>query len=299
MAIIREIEAKTLLSAAKTPDPWFGIKYTMNLYRGCQHRCIYCDSRSECYGIADFDGELLVKANALDLLRKELRRKRAKGYVGTGSMNDPYMPAERELRLTRGALEILAEHAFPVHVLTKSDLVLRDADLLAEVERRAASPQSPGAVVSFTITTADDDLARQIEPGAPSPWRRFAALETLSKQGLCTGVMLMPVLPFLEDDPESVAEVVRRAASCGARHVVPAFGVTLRDRQRDHFYRELDARFPGVRERYERSFGNRYSAPARNTAGLEAVFAELAARHSLVSCVAPWVPPGTGQLALF
>jgi len=299
MAVIREIEAKTLLSAAKTPDPWFGIKYTMNLYRGCQHRCIYCDSRSECYGIEDFDGELLVKTNALDLLRKELKRKRVKGYVGTGSMNDSYMPAERELRLTRGALEILAEHAFPVHVLTKSDLVLRDSDLIAELECRAASPESPGAVISFTITTADDDLARQIEPGAPSPSRRFAALEMLAKQGLCTGVMLMPVLPFLEDDPESVAEVVRRAAGCGARHVVPGFGVTLRDRQRDHFYQELDARFPGVRARYERSFGNRYSASARNTARLETVFAELAAHHGLARRVAPWVSPGTGQLALF
>jgi len=271
----------------------------MNLYRGCQHRCIYCDSRSECYGIEDFDGELLVKTNALDLLRKELKRKRVKGYVGTGSMNDSYMPAERELRLTRGALEILAEHAFPVHVLTKSDLVLRDSDLMAELECRAASPESPGAVISFTITTADDDLARQIEPGAPSPSRRFAALEMLAKQGLCTGVMLMPVLPFLEDDPESVAEVVRRAAGCGARHVVPGFGVTLRDRQRDHFYQELDARFPGVRARYELSFGNRYSASARNTARLETVFAELAAHHGLARRVAPWVSPGTGQLALF
>ena len=298
MTVVHKIEAKTLLSAAKAPDPWFGIKYTMNLYRGCQHRCIYCDSRSECYGIADFDSELLVKVNALDLLRKELKRKRVKGYVGTGSMNDPYMPAERELRLTRGALEILVEHTFPVHALTKSDLVLRDADLLAELDLRAASPESPGAVISFTVTTADDDLARQLEPGAPSPSRRFAALDALSKQGLCAGVMLMPVLPFLEDAPENVAEVVRRAAACGARHVVPGFGVTLRDRQRDHFYRELDARFPGVRERYERSFGTRYQASARNAKRLEAVFAELAARYGLARRVAPWVPPGPAQLAL-
>src|SRR5512134_1413023 len=101
MTTVREIQAKTLLSAAKTPDPWFGIKYTMNLYRGCQHRCIYCDSRSECYGIADFDGEVLVKANAPELLRVELRRKRVKGYVSTGSMNDAYMPLEREIGLTR------------------------------------------------------------------------------------------------------------------------------------------------------------------------------------------------------
>ena len=122
---VYSITAKTLLSSSKDPDPWFGIKYTMNLFRGCQHHCIYCDSRSQCYGIADFDGEVLVKENALNLLRRELRSKRVKGYVGTGSMNDPYMPVERRLRLTRQALAILAEAHFPVHVLTKSDLVLR------------------------------------------------------------------------------------------------------------------------------------------------------------------------------
>ena len=205
-------------------------------------------------------------------------------------MNDPYMPVEREIGLTRRALEILAEFAFPVHILTKSDMVLRDAALLAELDHAAASPQSPGAVISFTITTADDDLARQLEPGAPSPSRRLAALEALAKQGLCTGVMLMPVLPFLEDSPESVAEVVRRAAESGARHVVPGFGVTLRDRQREHFYRELDARFPGVRPKYERSFGERYSAAARNAPALEALFAELAARHGLERRVAPYIP---------
>jgi DNA repair photolyase len=298
MTVVHEIEAKTLLSTAKTPDPWFGIKYTMNLYRGCQHRCIYCDSRSECYRIEDFDGEVLVKANALDLLRKELKRKRVKGYVGTGSMNDPYMPLEREVGLTRGALEILAEHAFPTHILTKSDLVLRDAALLAEIDGAAASPHSAGAVISFTITTADDDLARQLEPGAPSPTRRFAALAELAKQGRRTGVMLMPILPFLEDSPENVAEVVRRAAESGARHVVPGFGVTLRDRQREHFYRELDARFPGVRAQYERSFGSRYHAAARNTPALEAHFADLAAHYGLERRVSPYIP-AVEQLGLF
>ena len=289
MTTIREIEAKTLLSAAKTPDPWFGIKYTMNLYRGCQHRCIYCDSRSECYRIADFDGEVLVKANAPGLLRRELKRKRVKGYVGTGSMNDPYMPIEREIGLTRPTLEILSEYAFPAHILTKSDMALRDAALLADLDRAAASPGSPGAVISFTITTADDELARKLEPGTPSPSRRFAALEALATQGLCTGVMLMPVLPFLEDAPEAVAELVRRAAECGTRHVVPGWGVTLRDRQREHFYRELDARFPGVRAQYERSFGERYSAAACNAPELEARFADLAARYGLRARVAPYV----------
>jgi DNA repair photolyase len=295
---VRDIEARVVLSPVRQPDPWFGLRYGMNLYRGCQHRCIYCDSRSECYRIEDFDGEVLVKANAPDLLRAELRRKRVKGYVGTGSMNDPYMPLEREVGLTRRALEILAELSFPVHILTKSDLVLRDATLLEVLDRAAASPDSPGAIISFTITTADDDLARQLEPGAPSPSRRLAALEALSKQGLHTGVMLMPVLPYLEDSPENIAEVVRRAAECGARHVVPGWGVTSRDRQREHFYRELDDRFPGVRAKYERSFGGRYHASARNTPALEATFAESAARYGLARGVVPYVP-AVEQPALF
>src|SRR5512133_1666 len=115
---VREIQAKTLLSSAAHPAPWFGIKYTMNLYRGCQHHCVYCDSRSQCYGIEDFDGEVLVKANALALLRKELAHKRVKGYINTGSMNDAYMPLERQLGLTRRALEIIADFRFPVHLLT-------------------------------------------------------------------------------------------------------------------------------------------------------------------------------------
>jgi len=138
---VRTIEAKTLLASHKTPDAWFGIKYTLNLYRGCQHHCIYCDSRSECYGIEDFDGEVLVKANAVD--------------VSTGAMNDPYMPVERRLELTRRVLGVLAARLFPVHVMTKSDLVLRDLDLLAAIEA-ACGGVTPGAVVSISITCADD-----------------------------------------------------------------------------------------------------------------------------------------------
>jgi DNA repair photolyase len=294
---VREIQAKTLLSSARQPDPWFGIKYTMNLYRGCQHHCIYCDSRSECYGIEDFDGEVLVKANALDLLRRELRGKRTKGYVGTGSMNDPYMPLERERRLTRGALEIIAELGFPVHVLTKSELVLRDTDLFAAIERLAGGA-SPGAVISFTVTTTDDELARKLEPGAAPPSARFRTMAAFAAQGIRTGTMLMPVLPFLEDNAENVRQVVLRSYECGAGHVVPGWGVTLRDRQRAYFYRQLDRLFPGTRERYERMFGGTYHAPAQGTARLEAAFAELAAAYGLERCVAPYRSTEPAQLAL-
>ena len=294
---VRTIEAKTLLAGHKTPDSWFGTKYTLNLYRGCQHHCIYCDSRSECYGIADFDGEVLVKANAVELLDRELRSKRVKGYVSTGAMNDPYMPVERRLGLTRRVLGVLAARRFPVHVMTKSDLVLRDLDLLGEIEA-ACGGVTPGAVVSITITCADDALARQLEPAAPPPSARFAAIAELAAHGICAGVLLMPVLPFIEDDPENIRQVVTRAHAAGARHVIPSWGVTLRDRQREHFYAELDQRFPGVRARYEQRFGNAYSAQSPNAPALESLFTELAARFGLARTVAPYRAPGPEQLAL-
>ena len=292
---VREIEAKTILSSCKQPDPWFGIKYTMNLYRGCGHHCIYCDSRSECYQIEDFDGEVLVKANALDLLRSELPRKRVKGYVGTGSMNDPYQPLERVRGLTRGALEIIAACRFPVHVITKGDLVVRDADLLCAI-RDATGPRA--AVVSFTITTPDDDLSRKLEPGAPPSSARFAALETLAAHGLWAGVTLMPVLPFIEDDEESIRRLVTQAAECGAKYVMPAWGMTLRSRQRTYYYDELDRLFSDLRHKYERMYGERYSARSPKAQRLQCVFDELAAKYRLERTVEPYLLTESRQLAL-
>jgi DNA repair photolyase len=293
---VREIQAKSLLSSVKDPDPWVGIKYTVNLYRGCGHHCIYCDSRSECYQIENFDSEVLVKANAPELLRFELAHKRIKGYIGTGSMNDPYQPIERHFRLTAQALAIIAEFGFPVHILTKSDLVLRDVDLLRAINA-AAGPA--GAVASFTITAADDELARKVEPGAPPSSARFRALETLAAAGIRTGVMLMPVLPYLEDNAANITAIVTRAAGCGASHVVPGFGMTLRNRQRDYYYAELDRLFPGLRPIYERRYGERYHADGQHTAQLEALFDGLAHRYGLARGVAPYRMQQPVQLSLF
>ncbi|MEA3446132.1 MAG: radical SAM protein [Bacteroidota bacterium] len=188
--MIKNITAKGILSALKNgPDPWFGISYNMNLYRGCQHQCIYCDSRSECYQIENF-ADILIKENAIELLAKALRNKRKKGTIGTGSMNDPYMPIEEKTYLTQQALKTIRHFRFPVHILTKSDLVLRDADIIKEISRVYAA-------VSFTITTADDNLSRITEPGAPESSKRFTAIKELSAKGIYTGIMLMPVLPFI------------------------------------------------------------------------------------------------------
>ncbi len=293
MTEVKEIQAKVLLSHVKQPDPWFGLKYNMNLYRGCAHRCIYCDSRSECYQIDSFDDEVLVKVNAPDLLRDELSRKRVKGLIGTGSMNDPYMPLERTRYLTGAALEVIAEFGFPVHVLTKSDLALRDVALFQEIQRRTR------AVVSFTITTVDDDLAAKVEPYAPRPSARFGALRKLADAGIETGVMLMPVLPFIEDTEENVTAIVERAVDGGARHVVPAFGLTMRDRQRTYFYAQLDRHFPGLRQRYERTYGNRYGCDSPNARNLYALFEELKARHGFDDRVRPYRAVEAEQLSLF
>lgn len=289
---IHMIQAKSLLNPVKQPDTWFGLKYNMNLYRGCQHRCIYCDSRSQCYRIDRFDQDILVKANAPELLRSELARKRVKGTIGTGSMNDPYMPLEKKLNLTRRALEIIATFRFPVHVITKSDLVLRDADVLQQIRQIYAA-------VSFTITTANDDLGKQVEPGAPLPSARFHALQKLAEKGIYAGVTLMPVLPFLQDDPQNIRAIVRRAADSGAQYIIASFGVTLRDRQRAYFYNELDRRFPGVKQQYVRSFGEQYFAPARQMAQLTAVFQEACAQAGIARRIQPFTAPPATQLPLF
>jgi DNA repair photolyase len=266
--MIKEIQAKSLLTHVKGPEDWFGLYYNMNLYRGCQHQCIYCDSRSECYQIEDFEHDVLVKANAIELLRRELAGKRVIGTIGTGSMNDPYMPLEAEVRLTGRALEVIAEYGFPVHVITKSDLVLRDIDLLEEISHKSY------AAVTFTVTTSEDALSKRLEPGAPVSSRRLAALQTFSRRGIMAGVSMMPVLPFIEDTEENISAILRLAQEAGAKYILPAFGMTLRDRQRDYYYAKLERLFPGMRPRYEKAFGERYSAAARNARQLGQIFAK-------------------------
>lgn len=244
------IPAKHILTRNKSTE-WFGTDHTMNLYRGCPHGCIYCDSRSECYRDDDFD-RVKIKENALELLRDELRRKVRPAFIGMGSMSDPYNPLEKDMELTRKALMLIHAYECGVAVCTKSDLILRDADLYADIGQRAP------VICKLTVTTIDNALATKIEPGAPSPTRRLKAMEGLSRKGIFTGVVLMPVLPFLEDSVENILSVVDAAAEAGARFVYPAFGMTLRDRQRAYYYEQLVQQFPGVKQQYEKQYGDRY-----------------------------------------
>jgi DNA repair photolyase len=290
--MIREIQAKVLLSHTKQPDSWFGIKYNMNLYRGCQHQCIYCDSRSECYQIENFNTEVLIKANAIELLEKELARKRVKGTIGTGSMNDPYMPLEKDVNLTGRALKAIARFGFPVHVITKSDLVLRDLDTLCKINTRFAA-------VSFTITTADDELGKKLEPGAPLVSARLGAMKTLSEHGIHTGITMMPILPFIEDGEENIQQIVDQARAHKAAYILPWFGMSLRDRQRAYYYDKLDKLFPGLRQKYERTFRNQYACAVPNADRLTRVFDELCDQYGIATRMKQYQPQTGTQMKLF
>jgi DNA repair photolyase len=296
-AMVNEILAKTLLSSVKEPDALFGIKYTMNLYRGCQHQCIYCDSRSECYQIENF-ADILVKTNAIELLGKELKSKRVIGTIGTGSMNDPYMPIERQYNLTGQALAVIAAQGFPIHVITKSDLVLRDIPLLQQIGRVYAA-------VSITITCADDALSRKLEPGAPSSSARFAAIRALTSAGVYAGITMMPILPFIEDNEANIAAIIDRARDAGAQYILPWFGMSLRDRQRRYYYAQLDRLFPGLRQQYERRFGERYACAANGAQALEQSFHALCDQYSIPTRMRIFTPQPratkvqTSQLRLF
>ena len=289
--MIKEITAKVLLNPVKQPDDWFGLKYNMNLYRGCQHQCIYCDSRSECYQIENFS-DVLVKVNAIDLLKDELSRKRVKGTIGTGAMNDPYMPLEATRNLTGQALQVIADHHFPVHIITKSDLVLKDLDVLCEINRVYAA-------VSLTITTTDDNLGKKLEPGAPKVTDRLAAMKILADNGILTGVTLMPVLPFIEDTVENIRQIVTRAHEAGASYIIPSFGMSLRDRQRDYYFDKLDTLFPGLRGAYEKRFGLQCRAPANNESDLEKVLLELCDRYQITTRIPQFAAKRGRQIPLF
>ena len=236
------VPAKTIVTRTKN-NAWFGTDYTMNLYRGCCHGCIYCDSRSECYQIEAFDS-VRVKENALLLVERELRAKRKKGLIGTGSMSDPYNPWEKTLALTRGALQLIERYQFGVAIATKSPLVQRDADVLNRIGEKAP------AIVKMTITTAEDALCQKIEPHVAPASKRFEALEALSRAGIYCGILLMPLLPYINDTKENVLAIVQRAADCGVKFIYPGFGVTLRDTQQLYFYQQLDRLFPGIKARY-------------------------------------------------
>ena len=261
------IKAKGILS------PQNGI----NVYRGCTHGCIYCDSRSTCYQMDHAFEDVAVKANAPQLLEEALRRKRRRCMIGTGSMCDPYLPLERETRITRQCLEIIDRYGFGVSVLTKSDLVLRDLDLLRRINEKTK------AVVCTTFTTFDEDLCRILEPNVCTTRRRFEMLRTMRENGIRTGVWLCPILPFLNDTEENLRGLLDYCFEAGVEVIVNfGMGVTLRDGDRQYFYRQLDRHFPGMRERYIRTFGDAYQCPSPREKKLAAILREECGKRGVI-----------------
>jgi DNA repair photolyase len=292
--VVRYIEAKQILTPMPRPESWFGVGYGMNLYRGCQHGCIYCDSRSACYGVERFDEDIEIKQNAIELLERELAAKRVRKMIGSGAMCDPYGPVERDIELTRRAVSCIVDRGFSLHIMTKSDMVIRDLSLLTGGMVRNA--------VTFTVTTPGDGLAAEVEPGAPAPSRRFAAMAALSRAGIVTGVAVMPVLPFLEDDEDALLTILEKTKEAGGTYAVVGLGVTLRDRQRVHFYRKLDAHFPGIRQKYEAAYGEQYQCPVPDAQRLYGVLEKACEKRGLawgmVGAVSR-IHPREEQMSLF
>jgi len=268
------VSCKTIVAKTKN-GLWFGSDYNMNIYRGCCHGCIYCDSRSDCYRDPDFD-TVKAKENALQVIETDLLRLRRKGVVATGAMSDPYNPLERELGLTSGALRLLLRHGFGVSITTKSPDVASDADILQGISERAP------VIVKVTVTAADDALCRKIERNIAPSSERYKAINALSKRGIYCGVLLMPLLPYITDNEKNMIEIVCAAKDNGARFVFPSFGVTLRGNQRQYFFDRLDESFPEMKGKYIKRFGSSYFCPSPECDKLYAAFAAACEKSGLL-----------------
>ena len=238
----------------------------MNIYRGCSHGCIYCDSRSKCYGFTHAFEDIEVKENAPELLEQALRSKRHKCMIGTGAMCDPYLPAEKELQLTRKCLKLIDRYEYGVTVLTKSNLVLRDLDLLQSINRKAK------AVLQMTLTTYDEELCRKLEPNVSTTRERFEVLMRCKELGIPTLVWMTPILPFINDTRENIEGLLDYCLQAGVQGIlVFDVGVTLREGDREYFYQALDRDFPGIRQKYVSTYGNAYDIPSPHAKELMAL----------------------------
>ena len=250
----------------------------MNIYRGCTHGCVYCDSRSRCYQFTHLFEDIEVKQNAPELLEKALQSKRKKCMIGTGSMSDPYMHCEEELGLTRRCLEIIRKYGFGVAVQTKSDRILRDIDLLDEINRSAK------CVVQMTLTTYDDELCRILEPNVCNTKRRIQVLERMQERGIPTVVWLTPILPFINDTSENVTAILQECVRVGVKGVMDfGMGMTLREGDREYYYAALDRHFPGLKDRYIREYGNAYELPSPRAKELQALFRRICRERGMLS----------------
>jgi DNA repair photolyase len=252
-------------------------KNGMNLCRGCVHGCIYCDSRSRCYNIEHDFEDVEIKINAPELLEAKLKSKRKPCMIGTGGMSDPYIPIDESLRITRACLEIIERYGFGLAIQTKSNLILKDLDLLTSINRKAK------CVVEMTLTTFDENLCKILEPNVCTSRERFEALKTFRDNGIKTVVWLCPLLPFINDTIENLEGILSYCVEAGVYGILCfGMGMTLREGDREYYYEMLDRHFPGVRRKYEKKYGNSYVISSDNGKELFAIFRETCEKNNIV-----------------
>lgn len=261
------VNAKGILSSANG----------MNLYRGCSHGCIYCDSRSKCYHMDHAFEDIEVKANAIELLESALKRKRRKCMLGTGSMTDPYIPLESEIGHVRKALSLAYQYGFGFTLITKSNRVLRDLDLLKSINDKTK------CVVQMTLTTYDEGLCKKLEPNVSTTRERFEALKLLGREGIPTVVWLCPILPFINDTEENLTGILNYCVEAKVYGIINfGMGMTLREGSREYFYGQLDKLFPNMKERYIRAYGNQYELASPRSGCLMELFYEACEKNGIV-----------------
>ena len=264
------VEAKGILTTN-------GGRCGMNIYRGCSHGCIYCDSRSKCYQFTHPFEDIEVKQNAPMLLEAALKSKRKKCMIGTGSMSDPYMHCETELELTRKCLEIIHRYGFGLAIQTKSDRILRDIDLLHDINKDTK------CVVQMTLTTYDDKLCSILEPNVCNTKRRLEVLKMMQERGIPTIVWITPILPFINDTEENVRQILEACAKVGVKGIIDfGMGLTLREGDREYFYAALDKHFPGMKKRYIETYGNAYDLPSPDSGKLTGILKEICMENNMI-----------------
>ncbi len=282
-------EFKGIVNKMKFIDSWFWCAYSVNPYNGCFHDCIYCDGRTRKYNMhADFEETIFVKKGAAEALDKKIRTSRTMlpDVVSTGGVCDAYQPAEAEFKVTRGILEVLLNHGFPVFLLTKSNLITRDLDVISAINERT------WATVSFTVTTVDDDLAAILEPGASPPSKRFAALERVKREhpAIQTGVCAMPIIPYLEDADDRIEALVARTKDAGGDFLLFAPGVSMRDEQANYMLRKMQAAFPREHELFVKNYMQDEAFKARYTKEMNAKLLAACKKRGLAVRAKRFIP---------
>lgn len=284
------VEAKGILSANNG----------MNLYRGCSHGCIYCDARSTCYNFTHAFEDIEVKKNAPELLERALRSKRKNCMIGTGSMCDPYLHVEEELELTRKCLDIIDRYEFGVAIQTKSCRILRDLDLLKSINQKSK------CVVQMTLTTYDEELCKLIEPNVSTTKERFEALKIFRDEGIPTIVWLSPILPFINDTKENIEGILSYCVEAKVKGIICfGMGVTLREGDREYFYKALDRHFPGIKKKYIETYGTAYNLESERSKVLYNIFYETCRKYGIMDSPDECFkymreyPQNDGQMSLF